>query len=1002
MATSSSSAPVVIDSRNRLRLAWLAAILSLAACFDAGEVCGAGVCPTDTVCEPTHVRCVYPEQTTSCIGRADGVTCDIGGNPIGFCHQQVCLRAGCGDGLVLGSEDCDGENLGGHRDCTDLGLGFHQGRALRCQADCSFDLAACGERCGDGIVNGGEECDGEDLGERTCTDLGFYGGALACSSTCELDRTACSGRCGDGVRTAGEACDGTDFGAQSCTTLGFYGGALTCSSTCDLLDTSACVGRCGDDARTGPEVCDGSDLGGLSCEAYGWYGGGLTCGDDCVGVDKSACTGYCGDGVVNGNEQCDGHDQDQRTCIDFGGQGGALGCDAQCRQTIDSCYWGRWRSLRAFTDQDLEDSIAFAWDDVWVVTMGYDETSLILHFDGGGWLQQDSPVQAPRAIWGTRADDLWIGGDQRNVMHFDGQTWTAYDVGFDEGVTDLWGTARDDVWAVGERGVAHWNGERWDLYGVDFAALSVWTGERGTVWVGGRFGFYYFDGSAWAWVEIGERQVRGVWGSSPRDVYAIGPRTVHHFDGQAWTVPTTPRLPGTVETIWGAGPDDVWVGGRSDSVLHFDGRSWTALLVGLPAGVTTGWSSGPGSTWVGSQDGGLRHFDGGGWRDTPKAGEMWGVWGTGNELWTVGHVQGTGFLSHFDGTTWTEHAFDGMPWLWAIWGNSARDLWTLAIYDGGPAYRFDGERWTEHPLPTGASYYDLWSAPDGRVWLAGEHGRILSYDGSTWSMAEVEGVTLFQGIHGVASDDVWAVGDAIAHFDGTTWTKVATQPFGQELSAVWAINAHDVWAVGPAGYTLHYDGVSWRRVPVDASRLRGIWARSPTDVWASGFGGSVVHFDGTSWAQRDVGHTEALGPIWGQPDGRVWTGSPGHMYDLVPSWPHRYGGACTEPRAIYCGSILTGEASSPFESFRLDVPVTGDVAITLTPRDGDLDLLTFAADDRGGCALDQLRGSSTTRGTAAEQLTLSTRQGESVYLLVTGPGSTERAPYGLTVTCAKR
>ncbi len=46
-------------------------------------------------------------------------------------------------------------------------------------------------QCGDGEVNGGDECDGTDLNGATCASSGFDDGALSCSSACTLDTTQC-------------------------------------------------------------------------------------------------------------------------------------------------------------------------------------------------------------------------------------------------------------------------------------------------------------------------------------------------------------------------------------------------------------------------------------------------------------------------------------------------------------------------------------------------------------------------------------------------------------------------------------------------------------------------------------------------------------------------------------------------------------------------------------------------------------------------------------------
>ena len=86
--------------------------------------------------------------------------------------------------------------------------------------------------CGDGVREGAEVCDGDDLGGQSCETFGFAGGSLSCE-TCVLDTTGCYDElCGNGTQEGGEECDGTDLGGQSCGALGFSQGTLACSDMC--------------------------------------------------------------------------------------------------------------------------------------------------------------------------------------------------------------------------------------------------------------------------------------------------------------------------------------------------------------------------------------------------------------------------------------------------------------------------------------------------------------------------------------------------------------------------------------------------------------------------------------------------------------------------------------------------------------------------------------------------------------------------------------------------
>gem|GEM_PF-5170227 len=93
-------------------------------------------------------------------------------------------------------------------------------------------------KCGDGKKNQDvERCDGGDFGGQTCAGLGtgFTGGSLGCSSSCTLNTDGCTPRCGNGIVEQGEACDGT---APTCGSLGFESGSATCSNC--QLDDSGC------------------------------------------------------------------------------------------------------------------------------------------------------------------------------------------------------------------------------------------------------------------------------------------------------------------------------------------------------------------------------------------------------------------------------------------------------------------------------------------------------------------------------------------------------------------------------------------------------------------------------------------------------------------------------------------------------------------------------------------------------------------------------------------
>ncbi len=102
--------------------------------------------------------------------------------------------------------------------------------------------------CGDGNVDAGEDCDGSNLNGASCISVGFDGGLLSCAADCSFNTNNCVTDpppppppvCGDGIVDAGEDCDGNNLNGASCTSLGFDSGLLSCNVNCQF-DTGNCV-----------------------------------------------------------------------------------------------------------------------------------------------------------------------------------------------------------------------------------------------------------------------------------------------------------------------------------------------------------------------------------------------------------------------------------------------------------------------------------------------------------------------------------------------------------------------------------------------------------------------------------------------------------------------------------------------------------------------------------------------------------------------------------------
>ena len=178
----------------------------------------------------------------------------------------------------------------------------------------------------------------------------------------------------------------------------------------------------------------------------------------------------------------------------------------------------------------------------------------------------------------------------------------------------------------------------------------------------------------------------------------------------------------------------------------------------------------------------------------------------------------------------------------AVAAVSANDVWAVGsiTYDHG-TYASSG--------PT----YALIEHWNGSSWSIVPNPRALSTDSANASES-------LSAVSAVSADDVWAVGSympnpdvgppmlfqtLIEHWDGTSWSIVPSPNLGissNQLNGVTAVSANDVWAVGSGGNeTLveHWNGTSWSIVPspitLTQAVLNGVTAVSAIDVWAVGY-----------------------------------------------------------------------------------------------------------------------------------------------------------------------
>jgi hypothetical protein len=260
---------------------------------------------------------------------------------------------------------------------------------------------------------------------------------------------------------------------------------------------------------------------------------------------------------------------------------------------------------------------AISPSDAWAVGhassgSAFDQTTLILHWDGTSWSIIPSPNPGTwfNKLYGVSAhsaNDIWAVGSLTNsgnyaqtlIQHWDGTSWSVIPSpnvpGVNNELYNVVALASNDVWAVGYSGISsagfstlveHWNGSAWSVVsspnaqGDNFlsAVAAIGTSD---VWAVGRSRnpstfmttalIEHWDGNSWSQV-IGfggggsDSALYGVAAVSPIDAWAVGDSggltLIGRWNGNNWSAFPSPSVAGRLQAVTALTACDVWAVGQ--------------------------------------------------------------------------------------------------------------------------------------------------------------------------------------------------------------------------------------------------------------------------------------------------------------------------------------------------------------------------------------------------------------------------------------------------------
>jgi hypothetical protein len=407
-------------------------------------------------------------------------------------------------------------------------------------------------------------------------------------------------------------------------------------------------------------------------------------------------------------------------------------------------------------------------NDIYAVSFGG-----AVHWNGAVWTPV--PGVNGQSVSGTNGHDVWVA-DFNGLQHFDGTSWQAVPAFQGAFVISVVAIAHHDVWAAvlhnGMTDLEHWDGQTWTVSTTLTGNRNIkglGAGGPNDVWaVGSNFVppaltdvglLEHFDGQTWTeladapalvsrMAHIGHDDfavgqageilhldaglavpftnltqgptvtLAGTWGSSPTDMWAVGAAgTILQYDGHVvrWLqIPQGPAL----NAVWGTSHNDVWAVGAAGTVLHFNGAVVQRVVVHTMDDLFAVFTAAPGDVWIGGADSTLLHVIGGTATQTPipnlpTGSQILVLHGiAADDLWAGGESSMGGFVSHWDGSSWSAADFvtqnTGSHPVGRLWEVADDDVWVITSLGFAGAWEylhFNGAVWTETVMPPSA---DTW------------------------------------------------------------------------------------------------------------------------------------------------------------------------------------------------------------------------------------------------------------------------------------------------------
>ncbi|MHB8788329.1 MAG: hypothetical protein ACYDBT_00465 [Desulfobulbaceae bacterium] len=352
---------------------------------------------------------------------------------------------------------------------------------------------------------------------------------------------------------------------------------------------------------------------------------------------------------------------------------------------------------------------------------------------------------------------------------------------------------------------------------------------------------------------------------------------ISHYNGSTWSTMTSP-VNDNLNAVWGRSANDVFAVGDNGTILHYNGAAWEAMTSPTSDNLHSVWGfATPGyPVFAGGRDGDILTYAGGSWSfmETPLSDGIWnytiiyGIWGySPSNLFAVGSKSGDStediFLRCTDGSTWqqfTGPSGDDSPASFfptAIWGSDGGLLY-IGGSEGIYSLTSGATNWT--PVVNGSGIADIWGTSASDIWAVGD--TIYHFDGSSpWTFGRYGGLN---AVSGSSTTNVLAAGDSgtILRYQGTAWSSMTSVP-NFAVHDLWKDGTSSPVAAGEAGMVLTSSGSEWKPMASATNEdLHAVCGWGNGHYLAAGVNGAVQYYNGSSWSLLTSNTTEDLNDTW--------------------------------------------------------------------------------------------------------------------------------------------